>query len=168
MTFHDPQRQDEASRIRAQLEALEIERLRLEARLRDIESEHKPSPPPSLAATVTDCSPAADQIALFRRLFAGRTLCSPHDGRIRNPAAAAMLQLAGTSGCAVFAASRRFVAVSARTIVHCCHRRGDRSPSPRRGSRPCSDARVRQQRVRRRQARATSRSMDVPVHVGRW
>jgi hypothetical protein len=35
MTFHDPQRQDEASRIRAQLEAIEIERLRLVARLRE-------------------------------------------------------------------------------------------------------------------------------------
>jgi hypothetical protein len=113
MTFHDPQRQDEASRNRAQLETLEIERLRLEASLRDIASEQKPSPPPSLAATVTNGSPAADKIALFRRLFAGRTLCSP--GRIRNPAAAAMLQLAETSGCAVFAASRRFVEVSART-----------------------------------------------------
>src|SRR6185295_4533975 len=73
MTFHDPQRQDEASRIRAQLEAIEIERLRLVARLREIEREQKPSPPPSLAATVTNGSPAADKIALFRRLFAGRT-----------------------------------------------------------------------------------------------
>jgi hypothetical protein len=50
MTLHDPQRQDEASRIRAQLEAIEIERLRLVARLREIEREQKPSPPPSLAA----------------------------------------------------------------------------------------------------------------------
>jgi hypothetical protein len=73
MTFHDPQRQDEARRIRAQLEAIEIERLRLEARLREIESEQKPSPPPLLAATVINGSPAADKIALFRRLFAGRT-----------------------------------------------------------------------------------------------
>jgi hypothetical protein len=115
MTFHDPQRQDEASRIRAQLEAIEIERLWLEARLRELESEQEPSPPASLAAIVTNESPAADKIALFRRLFAGRTDVLPHDGRIRNPAAAAMPQLARTSGCAVFAASRRFVAASART-----------------------------------------------------
>ena len=73
MTFHDPQRQDEASRIRAQLEAIDIERLRLEARLREIESEQEPSPPASLAAIVTNEFPAADKIALFRRLFAGRT-----------------------------------------------------------------------------------------------
>jgi hypothetical protein len=73
MTFHDPHRHDEASRIRAQLEAREIERLRLEARLREIESEQEPSPPSSLAATVTNGSPAADKVALFRKLFAGRT-----------------------------------------------------------------------------------------------
>src|SRR5262249_799953 len=77
MTFHDPQRQDEASRIRAQLEAIEIERLRLVARLREIECEQKPSPPPSLVTTVTNGSPAADKIALFRRLFAGRTVVFP-------------------------------------------------------------------------------------------
>jgi hypothetical protein len=83
MTFHDPKRQDEASRIRAQLEAIEIERLRLVARLREIEREQKPSPPPSLAATVTNGSPAADKIALFRRLFAGRTDVFP--ARWENP-----------------------------------------------------------------------------------
>jgi hypothetical protein len=66
MTFHDPQRQDEASRIRAQLEAIKIERLRLEARLREIESEQELSPPASLAAIVTNESPAADKIALER------------------------------------------------------------------------------------------------------
>src|SRR5215831_12808360 len=65
MTFHDPQQHDEASRIRAQLEAIEIERLRLVARLREIEREQKPSPPASLAAIVTNESPAADKIALF-------------------------------------------------------------------------------------------------------
>jgi hypothetical protein len=115
MTIHDPQRQDEASRIRAQLEAIDIERLRLEARLREIESEQEPLPAASLAAIVTNESPAADKIALFRRLFRAARMCSPHDGRIRNLAAAAMPQLARTSGCAVFAASRRFVAASART-----------------------------------------------------
>src|SRR5262249_31706027 len=83
MTFHDPQWHDEASRIRAQLEALEIERLRLVVRLREIEREQKPSLPPSLAATVTNCSPAAHKIALFRRLFAGRTDVFP--ARWENP-----------------------------------------------------------------------------------
>src|SRR5262249_36196393 len=88
MAVHDPQQKDEPSRIRAQLAAIAIERLRLEARLREIESEQKPSPPPLLVATVTNGSPAADKIALFRRLFAGRTDVFPHDGRIQNPAAA--------------------------------------------------------------------------------
>jgi hypothetical protein len=115
MTFHDPQRQDEASRIRAQLEAIEIERLRLEARLREIESEQKPSPPPSLAATVTNGSPAADKIAFFRRLFAGRTDVFP--ARWENPKS-------GRSGYAPACANEwvrgvcgkpRFVAASART-----------------------------------------------------
>src|SRR5215510_5862860 len=114
MTFHDPQRQDEASRIRAQLEAIEIERLRLVARLREIEREQKPSPPPSLATTVTNGSPAADKIAVFRRLFAGRTDVFP--ARWDNPKSGRSgYAPARTSGCAVFVASRRFVAESART-----------------------------------------------------
>jgi hypothetical protein len=110
MAVHDPQQKDEPSRIRAQLAAIEIERLRLEARLREIESEQKPSPPPLLPATVTNGSPAADKIALFRRLFAGRTDVFP--ARWENPKSGRSGY--APAGCAVFAASRRFVAESAR------------------------------------------------------
>ena len=78
MTFQDPAEGDEAVRIREQLKALEHERKRLEARLREIEdgkeqpkAQHPPSPKP--APTVTNGSRAADKVALFRKLFAGRT-----------------------------------------------------------------------------------------------
>jgi hypothetical protein len=110
MTFHDPQRQDEASRIRAQLEAIEIERLRLEARLRKIGCEQKPSPPASLAAFVTNESPAADKIALFRRLFAGRTDVFP--GRWENPKS-------GRSGYAPACANEWVRGVCGKPQVRC-------------------------------------------------
>ena len=110
MTFHDPQRQDEASRIRAQLEAIEIERLRLVARLREIEREQKPSPPPSLAATVTNGSPAADKIALFRRLFAGRADVFP--ARWENPKS-------GRSGYAPACANEWVRGVCGKPQVRC-------------------------------------------------
>src|SRR5262249_32734228 len=110
MTFHDAQRQDEASRIRAQLEALEIERLRLEARLREIESEQEPSPPISLAATVTNGSPAADKVALFRKLFAGRTDVFP--ARWENPKS-------GRSGYAPACANEWVRGVCGKPQVRC-------------------------------------------------
>jgi len=136
MTFHDPQRQDEASHIRAQLEAIEIERLRLVARLREIEREQKPSPP-SLAATVTNGSPAADKIALFRRLFAGRTGCVPRtmgESKIRPQRLCSSLHdRVGSRRLRQAAGSLRRVP---EPIVHTCHGRCDRSPSAWRGSPP--------------------------------
>jgi len=110
MTFHDALRQDEASRIRAQLEALEIERLRLEARLREIESEQEPSPPSSLAATVTNGSPAADKVAFFRKLFAGRTDVFP--ARWENPKS-------GRSGYAPACANEWVRGVCGKPQVRC-------------------------------------------------
>ena len=80
MSVHEPPppHEEEANRIRAQLAALDIERLQLEARLREIENARaapKPdtSPSPTLAPTVTSNSPASDKVALFRKMFAGRT-----------------------------------------------------------------------------------------------
>jgi superfamily II DNA or RNA helicase len=78
MTSRNLQAPDEASCIRAQLKALEHERLRLEARLREIETEQKslkPRPLPTLTSTptLTNASPAADKVNLVRKLFAGRT-----------------------------------------------------------------------------------------------
>jgi superfamily II DNA or RNA helicase len=77
MTSQDPVLGDEADRVREQLKTIEQERMRLETRLRAIEGEkqrlkaHSPSPTP--APTVTNGSPSAHKIALFRKLFAGRT-----------------------------------------------------------------------------------------------
>jgi superfamily II DNA or RNA helicase len=77
MTCQDRVQGDEAGRIREQLKAIEQERIRLEARLREIEHGQQlnaqrpvvPTPGPA----VTNGSPAADKVALFRKLFAGRT-----------------------------------------------------------------------------------------------
>lgn len=69
----------EAERIRARLLSLEAERLALLARLGEIENAPRavdtcqPATPAAHAATVTTASPASAKIALFRRLFAGRT-----------------------------------------------------------------------------------------------
>jgi superfamily II DNA or RNA helicase len=67
----------EVIRIRSRLTELEAERAALEARLTDL---LQPSPPPIIteaaavpATTLTAASSAAEKIALFRSLFAGRT-----------------------------------------------------------------------------------------------
>jgi hypothetical protein len=78
MTCQDRVQGDEAGHIREQLKAIEQERIRLEARLREIEQGKEQlnaqSPVlPTPAPAVTNSSPAADKIALFRKLFAGRT-----------------------------------------------------------------------------------------------
>ena len=84
MTVRVPPQADEADRIRSRLQALENERLLLEERLRQLE-QPPPLPPPSTAPapTVTNGSSAADKIALFRRLFGGRTDVFP--ARWENP-----------------------------------------------------------------------------------
>jgi superfamily II DNA or RNA helicase len=69
---------DEVHRIRERLKALEHERMRLEARLREIEDQQEQPkiqcpPLPSTALIVTNGSPAADKVGLFRGLFAART-----------------------------------------------------------------------------------------------
>jgi hypothetical protein len=78
MTCQDRVQGDEAGRIREQLKAIEQERIRLEARLREIKhgkqqlNAQRPVLP-TPAPTLTNGSPAADKVALFRKLFAGRT-----------------------------------------------------------------------------------------------
>jgi superfamily II DNA or RNA helicase len=73
MTAHDSQIPDEVRFIRERLDALERERMRLELRLRRIEQGRNVTKPMPLSEpTVTNTSPAADKIALFRNLFAGR------------------------------------------------------------------------------------------------
>jgi hypothetical protein len=78
MASQDPAERDEADRIRERLKVLDRARMRLEMRLREIEhgqEQPKPqrSPLPTPAPAVTNASSVADKIALFRKLFAGRT-----------------------------------------------------------------------------------------------
>jgi hypothetical protein len=84
MTVRVPEQADEADRIRSRLQALENERLLLQERLRQLEQPPPLLPPfNALAPTVTNGSSAADKIALFRRLFGGRTDVFP--ARWKNP-----------------------------------------------------------------------------------
>jgi hypothetical protein len=72
--------EEQIVRIRARLASLEAERVELEASLAEIERRKaaaQPIGPRSIsvvnAPTVTTASPTADKVALFRRLFAGRS-----------------------------------------------------------------------------------------------
>ncbi|MDX2159128.1 MAG: hypothetical protein SFW09_21700 [Hyphomicrobiaceae bacterium] len=78
--------ESEIETVRRQLAALDAERRRLEARLHELErpsgaAETSPITIPTHPVTqapkpaVTDSSPAADKIALFRRLFGGGQKC---------------------------------------------------------------------------------------------
>jgi hypothetical protein len=123
MTAHDPQVPDEARFIREWLDALERERMRLESRLRQIEQGRnatKPTPMPE--PTVTNTSPAADKIALFRSLFAGRIDVFPT--RWENPKS-------GRSGYAP-ACANEWV----RGVCGKLRGRGDRKPRVRCGECP--------------------------------
>ena len=74
MTVVVPPQADEARQIRLRLQALEDERLLLESRLRLLEQARTPPAPSATSRpAVTNSSSAADKVALFRRLFAGRT-----------------------------------------------------------------------------------------------
>lgn len=63
----------EIGAIRQQLAALEAERQRLEARLRQLERPLAPVAAAPSNAPVNNGSPASEKVALFRRLFGGRT-----------------------------------------------------------------------------------------------
>ena len=66
---------DEASQIRLRMQELDQKRQTLERRLRELQ-QLKAQPPAAVAqpkALVTNSSPVTDKIALFRRLFGGRT-----------------------------------------------------------------------------------------------
>ena len=64
--------EQEKSRIRDRLAELEVERLSLESRLVELMRSPTPVATAESATGVTNTSPAAEKIALFRRLFAGR------------------------------------------------------------------------------------------------
>ncbi|ESX62672.1 type III restriction endonuclease subunit R [Mesorhizobium sp. LSHC420B00] len=83
MSKCDFERDDEIDRIRARLESLAAERRALEARLVELDQPQALLPladlsaPFAEAAPVTNASTAVDKIALFRRLFAGRSDVHP-------------------------------------------------------------------------------------------
>ena len=81
--------------IRRRLAGLEVERLRLEERLRRLQQSHdtasKVPAPINSGASISNSSLATDKIAFFRRLFGGRTDVFP--ARWDNPKT-------GRSGCA--------------------------------------------------------------------
>ncbi len=111
MTVRVPEQADEADRIRLRLQALENERLLLQERLRQLEQPPPPVPPfNALAPTVTNGSSAADKIALFRRLFGGRTDVFP--ARWENPKS-------GKSGYAPACANEWIRGVCGKPQVKC-------------------------------------------------
>lgn len=64
----------EIAAIRRQLQVLDLERQRLATRLEELQRARvEPPPAASAKAPVTNSSTAAEKIALFRRLFSGRT-----------------------------------------------------------------------------------------------
>lgn len=74
MTNAQPDDEDEAGQIRSRLRELEQERKTLEERLRELElAKTEPIEAAPAVASVTNNSPAADKVALFRSLFGGRT-----------------------------------------------------------------------------------------------
>ena len=129
---------DEIDAIRRQLAALGAERQSLENRLRELEKSSigtGPAPQPAVAQdpAVTNASPATDKVALFRRLFGGRTDVFP--ARWDNPKT-------GRSGYAPACANEWVRGVCGKPQVKCgdcpnkafipvtpdvieCHLRGD-------------------------------------------
>ena len=139
--------ESEIEAVRRQLAALDTERRRLEARLRELEqpsgaAEPDPTETPTdpliraLDPTVTSNSPAAEKIALFRRLFGGRTDVFPV--RWDNPKS-------GRSGYAPACANEWVRGVCGKPQVKCgdcpnekfipVYAGRDRVPLARRGSR---------------------------------
>ncbi|MGQ0672671.1 MAG: TOTE conflict system archaeo-eukaryotic primase domain-containing protein, partial [Hyphomicrobium sp.] len=102
---------NEVDQIRARLQALEQERRLLERRLLKVKtsrSEAVSVTPP--AGPVTNNSPAAEKIALFRRLFGGRTDVFP--ARWDNPKS-------GRSGYAPVCANEWVRGVCGKPQVKC-------------------------------------------------
>lgn len=125
---------DEIAALREQLKLLDLERQRLEARLVELE-EARPRQPSPVApiASVTNASPAAEKIALFRRLFGGRTDVfparwdNPKTGRSGYAPACANEWVRGVCGkpqvkCGE-CANQAFIPVTNEVIE--CHLRGE-------------------------------------------
>ena len=95
---------NEIAHIRARLVSLAAERVELESRLHELERQSdlfapaKDSVPTADPAHVTTASTTTDKVALFRRLFAGRSEYSRFAGRTRRLERRVTPQLAATNG----------------------------------------------------------------------
>ncbi len=134
MTVEPPDNADEVSQIRSRLQELESERLRLERRLHELErSQTEPAAVALPTAPTTNASPASDKVALFRRLFAGRTDVFPvrwenhKTGRSGYAPACANEWIRGVCGKPEIRCgecpNQAFIAVTADVVE--CHLRGE-------------------------------------------
>jgi hypothetical protein len=124
----------EIAAIRRQLQVLDLERQRLATRLEELQRA-RVEPPPAASAKppVTSSSTAAEKIALFRRLFGGRTDVfpirwdNPKSGKSGYAPACANEWVRGVCGkpqvkCGA-CPSQKFLSVTADVIE--CHLRGE-------------------------------------------
>ena len=126
---------DEIAEIRQRLKVLDQERERLSARLRELQCAQLQtiSQKTPIRLVVTNSSPAADKIALFRRLFSGRTDVfpvrweNPKSGRSGYAPACANEWVRGICGKPQVKCGdcqhQSFIAVSDKVVE--CHLRGE-------------------------------------------
>jgi hypothetical protein len=102
----------EDARIRARLASLDAERAALEERLAALECRRetpirvdRPSAQLSNPASITTSSSTTEKVALFRRLFAGRTDIFPSGGKIEKRVDPATPRPAPMNGSREYAAS---------------------------------------------------------------
>jgi hypothetical protein len=99
---------DEADSLRARLTELEAERSILIERLERLRGRQSPGDEsPATGVTITVESSAAEKIALFRRLFSGRTDVFPVRWENRKTGKSGMLLPARMNGYAASVANRR-------------------------------------------------------------
>ena len=134
MTSALPQDPDEADQIRRRLDALEQERQQLQDRLAHLQqAKVEPPRPQPTKATVANSSSAPEKVALFRRLFGGRTDVfparweNPKTGRSGYAPACANEWVRGVCGkpqvrCGA-CPNKAFIPVTAEVIE--CHLRGE-------------------------------------------
>jgi hypothetical protein len=103
-----PADEDEVDSLRARLTELEAERSSLIERLERLRGgQSLGDEPPAPCVSITLESSAAEKIALFRRLFSGRTDVSLFVGRTAIPASPGTLQRVRMNGYAASVANRR-------------------------------------------------------------
>ena len=134
MTTELPEDADEVDQIRRRLGMLDREREQLQARLDQLQQvKVEPPQPPPIKAAVTNSSSSVEKVALFRRLFAGRTDVfpvrweNPKTGRSGYAPACANEWVRGVCGKPQVKCgdcpNKAFIPVTAEVIE--CHLRGE-------------------------------------------